>query len=384
MQIVFLFAFVIFVFVAVVMYFVWRRFRGEGAFLYWSASALLQGLGWGLLFVSAAGPRTFVVISVSETLLFAGHFTSFLAMAFLLRERASKPWLLAGGALAALFLILDLECRTLHFRPWDGVVALSHSVINVMIVLALLKDRRPENAGVVYSVSAVYVLLVSAALKKSFDVLTGAGDAVEITSEAGTNLAVVLGATTTIVVGTVGLALLAFTRSAQRLSVLATQDALTLLMNRRAWDATIDKECKRIARSGSTFSVILLDFDHFKDVNDHYGHAAGDETLRVMARVIASQLRAVDTLSRFGGEEFVVLLVGARAADTARVAERIRLSVAATPIEFQGGKFSITCSAGVAEYDRASDTADSVVAKADHAMYRAKGEGRNRVTVAEG
>jgi diguanylate cyclase (GGDEF)-like protein len=379
-----LFAFVIFLFVAVVMYFVWRRFRGEGAFLYWSAAALLQALGWGLLFVSPGESRPLVMTSMPETLLFGGHFTSFLALAFLVSERVSKPWLLAGAVLVALFLVLDLASRTLQFRQWDGVVALSHSMINIMMIAALLKDRRPENLGVVYSVSAVYALLTFAALKKSFDVLTGTGHGVEITEDAGANPVVVLGATTSIVVGTVGLALLAFTRSAQRLSVLAGQDALTLLMNRRAWDTLIDKECKRVVRTGSKFSVILLDFDHFKDINDRYGHAAGDETLKLMARVIALQLRAVDTLSRFGGEEFVALLVDAKAADTARVAARICASVATTPIEFHGRKFSITCSAGVAEYNRVSDTADSVVARADQAMYRAKREGRNRVAVEEG
>ncbi len=386
MQIVLVYAFLTFLFVAIVMFFVWRSFRNEGAFLYWSVSALITAPGWGLLALSGPELRFPFVHSLSETLLFAGHFTSFLALVFFLRQSPPKTLVVAGSILAALFLVLDVSSRALGFYSWDAVVAFSHGAVYLLMIIVLLKYQRAQDAGVVYSVSTVYALIALATFKKSFDVLTGTGDAVEITSATAAatavNSAVVLGASMSIVVGTVALSLLAFTRSARRLSELASRDPLTLLMNRRAWHTVIDEECKRVKRSGSTFSVIMLDLDHFKDVNDKYGHAAGDKTLKVMAEVIAAQLRGVDSLSRYGGEEFLALLVDTAAADTALVAERIRLAVAATLVEFDGRSFSMTCSAGVAEYDATSDSVDTVVERADKAMYLAKSEGRNRVVIA--
>jgi two-component system cell cycle response regulator len=247
------------------------------------------------------------------------------------------------------------------------------------MVAMLLRERRPATNGIVYTASTVYLLIVAATLKKVYDVFFGDIGTAEITAQDNVNSAVVLSATMAVTVGTVALSLLQFSRVAQRLNQLAGQDPLTGLMNRRAWRAIIEKECSRAKRTGARFSVLMIDLDNFKEVNDKYGHAAGDRMLRITGGIIAAQLRTGDTLSRYGGEEFVVFLVDARKLGAAGLAERIRETIAVSSINWEGSTVSVTCSIGVAEFNPAIDTAQTVVARADKAMYLAKSQGRNRV-----
>lgn len=131
-------------------------------------------------------------------MIFAGHFVGLLALVHLVREKLPPPWWWAWGVRIALFAILDFTSRSLAFRPWDGIVALSYGALNVAIIVMYLKDRRPENAGVVYSVIAAYALPTFFTLRKFVDVLTATTNAVTIASLGGVNAAVVLSATTSI------------------------------------------------------------------------------------------------------------------------------------------------------------------------------------------
>jgi diguanylate cyclase (GGDEF)-like protein len=158
----------------------------------------------------------------------------------------------------------------------------------------------------------------------------------------------------------------------ERLSV---TDALTGLYNRRHLMGTLANEVQRSRRTRRTFSVLLLDADHFKQYNDTHGHLAGDAALVKIAEILRKTTRAVDSVARYGGEEFLVMLLETTLATATTVAERIRARVAAE--EFGGGK--MTVSVGVAEYPSHGDTPEELIASADAAMYRAKGEGRDRV-----
>ncbi len=160
-------------------------------------------------------------------------------------------------------------------------------------------------------------------------------------------------------------------------TALATQDALTGLANRRRLDALLHSELERSHRLGGGFSVLMVDIDHFKRVNDRLGHSAGDAALREAAACMAGALRSVDTVGRFGGEEFLVLLPGDSLAQARACAERLREAVARLRPPALGGG-AITVSLGVAQY-RSGDDAQSLLARADAALYRAKAGGRNRV-----
>ena len=162
---------------------------------------------------------------------------------------------------------------------------------------------------------------------------------------------------------------------------LATTDSLTALLNRRAFVGALDRERARCERTNAPLSVLLLDVDHFKQLNDRHGHATGDAVLAALGKLLPSESRHYDVTARWGGEEFVVALPGAGVADARGVAERIRVAVeTATLHAVDGPAIAVTVSVGVAERC-AGETLDSLVDRADRAMYAAKTSGRNRVCV---
>ena len=169
----------------------------------------------------------------------------------------------------------------------------------------------------------------------------------------------------------------------RRLTELTVTDALTGLSNRRHFDAALSEEWSRAARNGQTLAVFMFDVDFFKAYNDHYGHQAGDECLRNVARILkASARRAGDLVARYGGEEFVAIAVGVDLETAVDLAESMRQAVerlsmphAVSPIGRE-----VTISIGVAVAVPAVDSpAESLVRRADQALYRAKEAGRNRV-----
>ncbi len=164
----------------------------------------------------------------------------------------------------------------------------------------------------------------------------------------------------------------------------ADTDALTGLCNRRAFLMESRRLVSRAWREGKPVSVLFVDADHFKAINDRYGHRFGDQVLRILAQRIASMSRATDLVARYGGEEFVLLLPDTDAATAERVAERIRRHVAGDPIEAVGDTHApsveVTVSVGMATAmpDGCRTTLDDLVEAADGALYSAKGGGRNR------
>jgi diguanylate cyclase (GGDEF)-like protein len=168
----------------------------------------------------------------------------------------------------------------------------------------------------------------------------------------------------------------------EHLARLAKVDTLTDAANRRHFQACLDAELARSARYGHECSLVSIDIDHFKEVNDRYGHSGGDEALRHFVQVTRLQLRSQDVLGRLGGEEFAVLLPETGMESAIAVAERIRRGVEATPARFGDGQIPLTASFGVACWSATSETADALLQRADKALYAAKAAGRNRVTVA--
>lgn len=153
-------------------------------------------------------------------------------------------------------------------------------------------------------------------------------------------------------------------------------DPLTGLGNRRSFDQSIMKEIARARRGGAALSLVMCDLDFFKQVNDTYGHDVGDEVLKSFAKLIASTIRSFDIATRFGGEEFTILMPGADMMQAMTIAERIRSALDRFNLDIPSKR--ITASFGVATLS-SSDNPDSLLKKADLAMYRAKATGRNRV-----
>ena len=155
-------------------------------------------------------------------------------------------------------------------------------------------------------------------------------------------------------------------------------DPLTGLPNRAAWSERLEHEIKQWQQHGNTLSLAMLDLDHFKRINDNYGHLAGDKVLKIIATVLRKRLRGSDFIARFGGEEFVLLLPATPPALGAKLLETLRAAIEACPFHFKGERVTITISMGLASF-KAGEHSDLVLKRADQALYRAKNAGRNRV-----
>jgi len=168
-----------------------------------------------------------------------------------------------------------------------------------------------------------------------------------------------------------------------KLTRLATTDPLTAAANRRHFLGEAEQEMERADRYGRPLAVVMIDIDHFKAVNDGYGHAAGDAVLAAAAAACHALLRDVDCFGRIGGEEFALLLPETTLAGAMEVAERLRQAIAASEVAFGDRSLRVTASLGIAERGDGDSDFDALLARADVALYRAKAAGRDRIECAE-
>lgn len=171
-------------------------------------------------------------------------------------------------------------------------------------------------------------------------------------------------------------------RYVDRVRQLAYRDGLTGVFNRRYFESRLVDEITRAARYGGGVSVLMIDLDHFKKINDDFGHMLGDDVLRLASSLFVRHLRKVDVVCRYGGEEFAVVLPATQGASAAAVASKLRRAVASN--HFPGVPYPVTVSIGVSEFPTNGVTRDDVVRAADSALYEAKEGGRNRVCLASG
>ncbi|HTR47638.1 MAG TPA: diguanylate cyclase [Verrucomicrobiae bacterium] len=170
----------------------------------------------------------------------------------------------------------------------------------------------------------------------------------------------------------------------EKLRFQATHDPLTRLWNRGAIVDAVDREASRQTRERGSFGVILMDLDHFKRVNDTFGHLAGDAVLKETGRRIAGSLRPYDIVGRYGGEEFLIVAPSCSESDVLNLAERIRKAIAARPVDTDAGPVQITASCGVCVGGHGRlTTSKAILEKSDEALYQAKDKGRNRSYLVE-
>jgi len=170
----------------------------------------------------------------------------------------------------------------------------------------------------------------------------------------------------------------------ERLRIKAAHDPLTGLWNHEEIISTLERELARASRGGEQVAAIMADIDHFKLVNDGFGHLAGDAVLRRVADKMLERIRPYDAVGRYGGEEFLVVLFGCDGKSALALAERLRLSVCRAPIDTAEGVIPVTISLGVALSGAGLQESLALIRAADQALYRAKEKGRNRVEISMG
>lgn len=170
-------------------------------------------------------------------------------------------------------------------------------------------------------------------------------------------------------------------RALMQIKLLSETDELTGTFNKRAIDIVSDRIFKQAARYARPLSVLMIDSDSLKTINDTYGHEAGNRLLKFTVQCIQSQLREADIVGRYGGDEFLVLLPETQGSGAAGVAARVRQSIEATPLSIREKTVRITVSIGVASYPEHGSDLETIMKKADQAMYASKNKGKNQVTV---
>jgi diguanylate cyclase (GGDEF)-like protein len=288
---------------------------------------------------------------------------------------------LAGGALT--LLVAGVGPETLPLRITGMSLVLGLMIVRAVRV-AQPGMRVEAGAVLAWALHGPALLLGLGALWRSLSAVLGDPIAADLLGGLRANQALALALIVMMAGVHFGYGGLMLGRLMRRLRHLSRHDALTGLLNRRAMDERLAIEWQRHLRLHEPFSLLLLDIDHFKRINDRHGHAVGDHALKALAEVLRELLRPADSAARVGGEEFLVLLPGADAPRALAVAERLRQEIArmAVPAGEPGTVVHFTVSIGVADAVAQDAGLPTLQLRADHALYRAKAEGRDRVVLA--
>lgn len=355
----------------------WRTHPTEPSGRYWAAGAALASTGFLLIWLRGIVP-SFVSIALANALLAAGYGVLLLAVERF-TGRALHPWPIAACVLVVFvtFLVFDRGSTDLNAR-----IVIISAVTGAMALwcVRLLSVDVPPGMELTQGVMAVvFALQAVAFLLRGLLVLLDPGATGHLFDPSTVSAAVGVD----VIISAFGLAFGATAMVTRRLHLhldhLASHDPLTGLPNRHAVVEAAARETARSARLGYPLSVLLLDIDHFKPVNDTHGHDAGDAVLRAFAVAAASGLRRDDVLGRYGGEEFLALLPNADREAALAVGERIRAAVGAMTVDHAGRTITVTVSIGVAEVPPRGGVWNDIMRAADAALYEAKRGGRDRV-----
>ena len=229
----------------------------------------------------------------------------------------------------------------------------------------------------------VLIASLAYALRGLRAVAEPAAVAAEMTTHSGLNVGAAISYVVLSLAFHATLMTLVVARLVSELFRLSQRDGLTGLLNRRAMEEALDAQWRRSRRSGEAFAVMMVDADHFKLINDRFGHAVGDLALKHVSALLHDHMRDVDRLARFGGEEFLVMLPGVTQTVALAVAERVRQHIATTPLVHAGPPIEISISIGVAQWNGGAEDLSRLLIRADAALYQAKQNGRDRVALAE-
>ncbi|OJA50449.1 GGDEF domain-containing protein [Burkholderia ubonensis] len=344
----------------------------------WLASQALLAIAVGALLAAPSSPAAIpvaVVPYVCATLAILQGFRQFFGV---------RPVYRAELAAAALLVAAVVWCAWAGAPSNLRVVLVSVIAVYVRIAIGWLAYRRRPAHRPAFAYGFVWVVAIAGAIvqfARGVAFALGHGGDASLLHATPLNVAFVALAVLSLSCLSMGIVMLAHDRIAERLERLATVDGLTGALMRGAFLEQAEQRCGRAARAGSPHSLVIVDLDDFKAINDRHGHAAGDQALVHFAAVMAGGIRSRDLFGRLGGEEFAVLCPDTPADEAARVIDRLRASLAGAAAGSTRGGVRFTFSAGVAERI-AGEPLSQLMARADAALYAAKAAGRDRVTVA--
>lgn len=350
------------------------------AMLDWLVAGLALGTGnlvgtlslVGVLPLSAS-----LVAGLANLLISVGHLFVLVGIQRYLGDRVRTGMLL--GVIAALY-VAGLVLEPLGESPAGRILVYSalHLVLSAWAGMLLWRSERPGMrtyhrmaSTVLLGFSAVLLFRFLAALAPPDASPLGQGDMQTIAFLAAMIFGFLL---------TMAFAVVLFREKQVELADLAEKDPLTGMNNRLSLDAIAEKYMQRAQRQGMPLSVMLFDLDHFKRINDEFGHQVGDRVLSEVAVRIDRIIRGDDVAFRFGGEEFLALLPGASLEQAERVAERLRAAIGDEPVEVGEHRLNLTASFGVVQYMPGKESWDDCIKRVDEALYRAKRGGRDRIS----
>ena len=335
----------------------------------WTASLWAQALAW-LVFAARDILPELLCLAMGNALLVLTASLQYGAIREFRRHTVSNALIWAAFAAAfAAFVLLD-EAR------WEGTAGtLLYGAANLLIAISALRDPTHEGMRGCRFLAGCYVFAAATLIATAWTAPRGTASAATVNAYHGY---LYLGTYALIIAGSFAFLLMHKARADEEASRLATTDPLTGVFNRRTFIELAEQELARSRRAETPVSIMMLDLDHFKRVNDTFGHLAGDEVLVAFTRLIRDCVRRGDLVVRYGGEEFCVLLPATTLFAATALAERIRNRCGSRPLTDKA--FKVTVSIGLTAYSGRKDAllAD-LLARADEALYRAKGEGRNQV-----
>ena len=372
-----IFAGIIAALVTTVLHAVWHFNRGIPGLRLWTLSFLSVSVFCAILILRDHLPQLLSVV-LAQTFVALAAYLCFMAS----RAYMGRPHLWHGYAVSAIAAVVALSMYFTVVQPHLGIrFALMGSVSGLYFLLT----ARTLACGGFRNWPARYLFAFVAGLHGFFILLRpllfrlagpdlGTGDGmVALLSQF-----VVLESNVSLVMMAFGTLMLVNEYITRELRHLAEVDPLTHVFNRRAFLTLLDKAISNAHRTQSGLSVLVMDLDHFKKINDTWGHRGGDDVLRHFVRLARACLRNEDVMGRLGGEEFAIFLPNAGHYGSLAVAERLRALVVSQPVVTERGPIGLTVSIGATQY-RPGDSSDALLQRADEAMYQAKAHGRNRV-----
>jgi diguanylate cyclase (GGDEF)-like protein len=342
----------------------------------WASALALHTVAY-ILF-SLRGKVGDLATIVVANILLAATFALFAEAIYQFQQRPPPRWRIwLPVAVVAVSFPFLLEAITLRLMLGPVIFAGQCS----LLLIALLQRRRETVGRGQYFVAAAFVLIIAVFVMRLVGIASGSVDMRSLTDSNQVQGLTFLASIVCLMILSLGLVIMTKERSDERNRVLAMQDELTGLTNRRSILDALDQQLAMAQRNGQPLSLLMLDLDHFKRVNDSHGHPAGDEVLRRVSGGIRSRLRTQDIVGRYGGEEFLAILPGTTVDGAVQLAEDLRQSIAAERIDIGNGRtISITLSIGVCGGIPApAQHCEELIAAADQALYRAKENGRDRV-----
>jgi diguanylate cyclase (GGDEF)-like protein len=340
----------------------------------WTWAKAIEGCSYVVFWLRADVSSPFSVL-LSNGLLIAAAVGQMTAYCMFLGYR----WQHRLYALALVAELLFAAAVALQV-PSPQLAVLMSLIIAVLAGLNafILIGRRRDVAVLRWAIGIPNLLISLAFVARAYVGIIGG--TLTVFSPGPTQMLIYLGAYLLLIVNGFGFLLLCKQKDERQLRTLATTDSLTGLINRYAFMDEAERAHSLAIRSQQALTLLMVDIDHFKQLNDRHGHAAGDHALFVFTRAAKRTLRKHDLMGRLGGEEFAVLLPGTAISEAVEAAERLRLAIAGATVEVADGRHSMTVSIGLAQV-LDEETVSAALVRADRALYRAKRDGRNRVRV---